>query len=801
MRIAANSFIRPTGQAPATRETLRLAWLGLLVGWAAGASAATGEVDRPPPAGMVDVTGNRLDISADGDLVRAEGEARSLREGEELRADRITVRGGTRELWASGNVRYQQGTNAWTAERVYMRGGTRELWASGHVHYQQGTNAWTAERVYMDMKTGRLMGADVSDLEIDPFRMQADGFDRQTNLVTATGVSVSTCDRPREDWHYHVTARRVVLIPDDRYIAYHAVLFFGDLPVFYFPYYERRVDGQGIGFRPGFSSRMGPYLLLFYDWKIVEGLWSRTHVDYRQKRGVAVGEDLEWKNHGAISAYYADDRRPMEPDDPPTPVIPSDRYRFKLSWAEPLARDVRLSARLHYLSDPNLLPDFFRDEYLAEPQPDNHVAITYRNDAFTAGIGGRVRLNDFYATVTRMPEAYLDVQPLQLDATRFYYEGRTAAAILDRYVAGGTNAVASATRLDTGHTISLVEKVGFLNVVPRVGYRGTWYSARPSPTNAPGAPAPGPGFRSVWEAGAQLSFRAFKVLREPETPPAPAAGTDEPGPAAAAGPARIVDAGLRHVVEPYVDYTYVPEPNLRPGDLYPFDDVDTIDRQNELRIGVRNVLQVRREQRPVSVADVDVWTTARFYRPDGGPTFETISYNAETRPLRWLAVDSDGVFGLTGTAVQEVNARLRIGISDLLAPASTPSGALPSSSPALQEDENATDAGRKAEEAKSSVDLEYRYRHEDTRWVGGALQYAPNKRWCYRYGVGYDVLDRRLEQQSLSIQRNYDCISGSLSVTHIPRFTRTDGSVHDSDVSVMVWMWIRAFPNVGFSPH
>ena len=55
------------------------------------------------------------------------------------------------------------------------------------------------------------------------------------------------------------------------------------------------------------------------------------------------------------------------------------------------------------VSDPDMLPDFFRDNYRVEPQPDNHVSATYRNDAFTAGIGTRFRLNDFYATVARLP--------------------------------------------------------------------------------------------------------------------------------------------------------------------------------------------------------------------------------------------------------------------------------------------------------------------------------------------------------------------------------------------------------------
>ena len=52
--------------------------------------------------------------------------------------------------------------------------------------------------------------------------------------------------------------------------------------------------------------------------------------------------------------------------------------------------------------------------------------------------------------------------------------------------------------------------------------------------------------------------------------------------------------GLRHVIEPYMNYTYIPDPSVDRDHLYFFDEIDRIEKQNFVRVGIRNRLQTRR---------------------------------------------------------------------------------------------------------------------------------------------------------------------------------------------------------------
>ena len=54
--------------------------------------------------------------------------------------------------------------------------------------------------------------------------------------------------------------------------------------------------------------------------------------------------------------------------------------------------------------------------------------------------------------------------------------------------------------------------------------------------------------RNLVEFGVEFSFKAFKELHDYER--------------------NDFDKGLRHVVEPLIDYTFIPEPNLEPENIF-----------------------------------------------------------------------------------------------------------------------------------------------------------------------------------------------------------------------------------------
>ena len=148
----------------------------------------------------------------------------------------------------------------------------------------------------------------------------------------------------------------------------------------------------------------------------------------------------------------------------------------------------------------------------------------------------------------------------------------------------------SATRADTFHQITLPETFfGWLNVTPRVGGRFTYYGA----ATGPGATNLTSEDRGVFNTGAEISFKASRVWEGAQSD--------------------FWDVGgLRHIIEPSINYVYIPQPNVLPSQVPQFDyeltnslrmlpidfpdynAIDTINSQNTIRFGLDNRLQTKR---------------------------------------------------------------------------------------------------------------------------------------------------------------------------------------------------------------
>src|SRR4029077_21251063 len=223
-------------------------------------------------------------------------------------------------------------------------------------------------------------------------------------------------------------------------------------------------------------------------------------------------------------------------------------------------------------------------------------------------------VNNFQETVERLPDLSWEVARTPLFNGPIFYEATTSGALLHRAFeaptgiqnldiqSGALNPDYQIFRFDTFHQLTYPHTYfGFLSVVPSVGIRGTYYSRTGSFVESDVSnPLPqgqltenGPRFRFTLNAGVEASFklsRAYEGIQQRWL------GLD----------------GLRHVIQPYADLSWVSEPTVRSSDILPFDQyipstqlqainfpefvsTDSIDRWTILRLGVRNRLQTRRD--------------------------------------------------------------------------------------------------------------------------------------------------------------------------------------------------------------
>jgi lipopolysaccharide assembly outer membrane protein LptD (OstA) len=691
----------------------------------------------------------------------------------DVSAPTVDVEQGGKKMIASGGVTVIRGDEKLTANTIIFDKITETAMATGNVVFVKSNMVWRGETFTYNLADGTWSTGGF-DANYDPFHMTAASATKTNDYFLLNRAVVTTCTNEPGHYHYTMNCRRVRVYPNDHFVARHMVLRFGGIPMFYLPYWYSSLSDRSVGMsvQAGYRSRMGAYLLTSTKYWMTSNLRGITHLDYRTERGPAVGQEIGWVNDadtgkGRIYGYYTDDQGVQKDFDKGkrSEVIDSQRYRLTLDHMQTFgAKDYFLSD-FTYLSDQYVLEDFFEREYRNSFQPENYATFVHREENTTYSLSTYKRLNDFYEAVDRLPEFKADVQRSQIADSPFYYEGRNSVAYLQKlYPDGSGSEEYSAGRADTSHELYYPTRhFGFLNVTPRTGYRATYYSetvnwrsvtqlvatvtsnssggvTSGTSTNISQVPdSMGSDLRSLFNIGLETSFRAFKVVNNDEN---------------------MFGTGLRHVVEPYTDYTFVPEPNIRPAQLYQFDEIDALDRRNDLRFGLRNRLQTKRQKAVSDIADLDVFTTYSFEEADQDEPFSNVGMKAEFNLAKWCQIYMDGTYDLYASQINTYNTQARFKVDEWRA------------------------------------NIEQRYLVESSSLLITDLAWLPNKRWEFGVYDRFEFETSTLEEQGLSVTRKYDCMSVALGGSYLPAYTRDDGSEREADYRVMFELSFLAFPNL-----
>ena len=667
--------------------------------------------------------------------------------GLELRADEIRYHTETGDAEALGNV-------------VLMGPDDEMLWTGDVLKVNLRERAGLAEGV---------------DLYTRPFRVLADGAAfaapaRTNQVFEISNATLTTCTNDPGHFHYSLHARRARFRPNDDVTGWGVTPHLFGVPFFYYPYYWKDLSRHyGFRFQPGYSHSWGAFLLSTYKFPLIrnrerhEYVNSHTFADWRSARGWAFGEKVSWvfgkdESHGYLTGYY------MPKDkDPPDEIDPDqdDRYRIRLShYWNATDRDQVLLHGL-YVSDVRVQKDFFRKEYREMTEPDNYAAYTHYGEAFSAGLTARARLNDFYEQVERLPEAWFTLNSQDLGGTGVYLDNETSLAFLRRrYPEGSKKDDYDAFRADTELLLSYPAKFfRFLSVVPRAGWRGTYYDPTRETesvtelvstvsTNVFGevyttteektrtSVLDGDAdFRSLFEFGAEVSTRAYGFWD----------GRD--------------GARWRHVVEPYLNWTYVPEPNLRPHQLWQFDAIDRLDKGNTLRLGLRQRWQVRPQgQDPREPFYADIWTDLNLEPEEEEESLADFGWDLRYCPVTWMQFQAKGLYDNEQRAVNNAEFVLT------------------------------------AWHDVFRCDVEYRYRDDRNSLFSGYVTWFPNERWGFDLFGRYEFETDQVEEVGGWIQYSWDCFAVRLIGSVEPGYERSDGTREEDDWRVSLTAWLTDFP-------
>ena len=604
---------------------------------------------------------------------------------------------------AEKDVVIHYGTTSLYADHAEYNPDTHDVLLIGNVRIYTEGHLFVGDRALYNLET-KLLRAQNFRGDAFPFFFQAQALSSlEGGAFQASGATISTSDSSKPD--FRIGAKTARIYPKDHIVLSNVTVYAGNTPVFWFPYVYQSLKGNlGFNFIPGYSTLWGAYLLVRDGFPITDDLRGLAHIDLRSARGLAIGLDVNGtygvgKNSWVhFRSYYAQDTDTSINTTAITrlPVSP-DRYRISFQDRTFFTDDIYASFDINKLSDYIYLRDFNPNEYRNDPQPDNVISLTKLNDNYSVTATVRPQVNSFFDTTERLPELALDVKRQPLFGLPIFYESETGAARLSRkfgtdltVLTATTNAAGklvtvstlfpastldySANRFDTFHQLTMPETLGgWLSVIPRLGIRGTYYSngatslpflLPPDPVTGVASPnsvlqkSTGSGvLRGVFDAGLETSF---KLTRNWDLAQSRAWGLD----------------GLRHVIQPFADFSFVrstnqptgilqfdrlnPSTQLPPIDFPQFTTIDTIPNWTILRLGVRNRLETRRDDSNIDWLWTESYLDYNIQHPNfpGFPTAEKFS-NLVNRlvwtPLPWMTLNLDCQLPILNNGFTEVN--------------------------------------------------------------------------------------------------------------------------------------------------
>lgn len=552
-------------------------------------SVRAGELDLPKeiPDEPFDIRAARMEYT--NDTIIASGGVTGRFENVVLRADKVTGNPETGDLHAEGDIQFERGN---------------VLWQGSELDY----NFITQEGLFGP-----------SALYFEPAFMSVDHVERvSTNEYLLRGATFTTCPKT----HPHISARaNEARLIDEKYLKAKGVTFYvGKVPVFYVPYWRHTLNKGVFKFRLGYGSEWGPFALTTATLPITEKIDSLTDVNLYGNRGVGLGQGFAWdypQAVGGVAGFYLNDQDPYSKFDSPAEQqqVNADRYRLKLEHKQNFTDTHYVNTKWNYLSDPYVLEEFFKKEYRDSAQPENYASWVYGNSYVGSEAFASTRLNDFYDNTERL-EYSADLYRTRLGDSPFYLSSENSIAHLEQVYATNALPSYSTVRLDSANTVYMPQRLGFLSLVPRAGYRATYYSETAAVNGNDEE------VRQIPGAGLEASVEATKILSDTE---------------------RWYGKGLRHKIEPYADYIYE-DSSIETNRLYQFDDVDKLTNENKVQIGLRNVLQTKRDNRLSRFIDLDLYTYYLIEKNGAQEDFDSLFLDARMPLTKRTMVDFEGEY-------------------------------------------------------------------------------------------------------------------------------------------------------------
>lgn len=326
-----------------------------------------------------------------------------------------------------------------------------------------------------------------------------------------------------------------------------------------------------------FGGQDGARLGLSYEIFSWNRLKTYLRLDWRMKRGLGGGLETYWsskdKRHTFQSInYLASDNSISNPHE-------KTRYRMKGLYRGELPDD-KTSIKICYdkLSDKDMAEDYYDESFKIDEPGRTELYIHHQETNWVSNFLTRIQINNFQSLKQELPTFATAFRPFHFYDTGILSNYSFKLSYLDYDYAHSVKNVHDyhSTRYELNQQLYRPIPMFCGTMTPTAGLKAIYYGD--SPTGTP----------------KELVLGAFGLNWNTEI-------------------WKRLGRNFKHVITPYLDYTYITYPTTNPSKHYIFDIDDGWYRLNTLRFGFSNALYYRNSECSIKKAlELDIYSYAFF---------------------------------------------------------------------------------------------------------------------------------------------------------------------------------------------
>jgi len=368
-------------------------------------------------------------------------------------------------IYAKGNVRLLYKDITLTCDEIRLSTKSEDLEASGHILLIENSGKIKGDSIKYNLK--KKLGF-VNNVEYDkePWFFKGKRIERPDPKNANMEESIATTCNDHEHPHYKLVSGRIHLLVDEKIECWDTVVYLGDIPIFYFPYYYKdfKNGSSPLSLRPGYSSYEGAFLKIAYNYELTNDLTGSLLLDLMSVKGIGYGFKQNYNlvglnGGGSLYSYYINEADTL-----------NSRWNVNFEHHSDIVKDLNVVARLDYFSDQAVLNDLYSSYYpVMASYINSYIAFTKTDPSYTGTLALQRQDNwdssafEYKMTSATAPSFKFQSNQLSLGSAGFY--GALNGELTRYYVPSSMTLAAVSTSITgvTNVATTLVTNNDFFN--------------------------------------------------------------------------------------------------------------------------------------------------------------------------------------------------------------------------------------------------------------------------------------------------------------------------------------------------